>query len=242
MTHHAVRRPEELGTLVTVFAHPDDEAYLAGGLLAAARDAGQRVVCVTATRGEAADPLASPEDRAALAATRSEELAAALSVLGVREHHWLDLPDGACAELDPTGPVERLAALLDQIRPDTVVTFGPDGFTGHPDHRAVSGWVDQALEQVEHGDRVRLLHAVTQEHLVDREIVARFDIYAAGEPRFCADDELALRLTLASGALERKVRALLSQTSQTAALVEAIGVDRFAAWTSVECFAPPVTR
>ena len=42
----------ELGTVLGIWAHPDDEAFLSAGLMAAARDAGQRVVCVTATLGE----------------------------------------------------------------------------------------------------------------------------------------------------------------------------------------------
>ena len=42
----------ELGTILGIWAHPDDEAYLSAGLMALARDNGQRVVCVTATRGE----------------------------------------------------------------------------------------------------------------------------------------------------------------------------------------------
>ena len=61
MTHERRATPYDataLGTVLTVWAHPDDEAYLAGGLLAAVRDAGNRAVCVTATRGEAADPQA----------------------------------------------------------------------------------------------------------------------------------------------------------------------------------------
>ena len=60
-----------LGTVLTVWAHPDDEAYLVGGLLALLTDAGQRAVCVTATRGEAADPDAGPAERTALAALRT---------------------------------------------------------------------------------------------------------------------------------------------------------------------------
>ena len=42
-----------LGTILSIWAHPDDEAFLAGGIMAMAVDEGSRVVCVTATRGEA---------------------------------------------------------------------------------------------------------------------------------------------------------------------------------------------
>jgi LmbE family N-acetylglucosaminyl deacetylase len=246
MTHETRGTPYDaslLGTVLTVWAHPDDEAYLAGGLLAAVRDAGHRAVCVTATRGEAADPRADAAERAALSAIRTRELEAALDVLGVTEHHWLDLPDGGLAGQDPDRQADRLSAIIDDVRPDTVVTFGPDGFTGHTDHQAVSHWTDLALERSTYGAGVRLWHAVTQKELVDQELEDRFGIYDLGEPRFCTDDELALQLLLEGAALERKVEALLSQTSQTGDLVGAIGRDRFAAWIATESFAPPlVTR
>jgi LmbE family N-acetylglucosaminyl deacetylase len=75
----------ELGDVLGVFAHPDDEAYLAAGLLARAVDAGRRVTCVTATRGEAGFPDDDPRSPAERAAVREAELAACLSVLGVRD-------------------------------------------------------------------------------------------------------------------------------------------------------------
>ena len=102
----------ELGTVLTVWAHPDDETYLASGLLAALADAGHRVVCVTATRGEAADPDATPDERAALAEVRTRELAAALALLGVTEHHWLDHPDGCLADADADADTDPLVEPL----------------------------------------------------------------------------------------------------------------------------------
>src|SRR3712207_1442910 len=122
----------DLGTILSVWAHPDDEAYLCGGLMAAAVDAGSRVVCVTATRGElgVTDPERWPPDR--LAEIREAELAACLAILGVTEHRWLGFPDGGCAAVDPTIGAEAVAALLREVRPDTVVTFSADGQTGHP--------------------------------------------------------------------------------------------------------------
>ena len=218
-----------------MWAHPDDEAYLSGGLLALARDGGQRAVCVTATRGEAADPEAGPAER--LAALRTGELAAALAILGVTEHQWLDQPDGGCAEVDPTGPVGRLVALLDDVRPDTVITFGPDGFTGHPDHRTVSAWVDLALGAS--GVSPRLLHAVAPAEQVDPALDEDFGVFALGRPRECAGDEPVLRLPVTGAILDRKVDALVRQVSQTGGLVAAVGPARFRAWVSSENFAPP---
>lgn len=230
--------PTSLGTVLGVWAHPDDETYLTGGLLAALTDAGGRAVCVTATRGEAADPDATPGERAALARTRTEELAAALDVLGVSEHHWLDLPDGGLADLDPSRSVACLAAILDDVRPHTVITFGPDGFTGHPDHRAVSGWVDRALEQAE--VTPRLLHPVIGPVPVDPGLDEDYGVFEHGRPRVCADDEVAVRIGLEGAALDRKVTALLRQESQTGGLVAAVGRDRFAAWVATERFAFPL--
>lgn len=231
----------DLGTVLGVWAHPDDEAYLAGGVLAALTDAGHRVVCVTATRGEAAVPDATAGERAAAAAVRTAELAAALTVLGVTEHHWLDLPDGGCADVDPDLATACLGALIDEVRPATILTFGPDGFTGHPDHRAVSGWVEAAVRRCRErdGHAPRVLHAVAGEHSADQRIDEDFGVFALGGPRRCRDDEVDVLLALSGDALERKVDALVAQESQTAGIVAAVGRPRFARWVAVERFAAP---
>ena len=135
----------ELGTILSVWAHPDDEAYLCGGIMAMATAAGSRVVCVTATRGElgVTDAERWPPDR--LPAIREAELAECLRVLGVREHRWLGYPDGGCAAVDRDEGAERIAQLLRDVSPDTVLTFAPDGQTGHPDHIAVHHWTADAV-------------------------------------------------------------------------------------------------
>lgn len=226
-----------LGTVLTVWAHPDDETYLAGGILAELTTAGHRVVCVTATRGEAADPAATDSERAALAALRTEELEAALAMLGVSEHHWLGHADGGCADLDPSGPVSQLVSLLDEVRPDTVLTFGPDGFTGHPDHQAVSAWTDLAIARSVAAPR--LLHAVQGEEVVDPELDEEFGVFELGRPRVCSVEEMAVRILLDGEVLDRKVAALLRQASQTGGLVAAVGQERFRAWVAAETYAPP---
>ncbi|MGY1602174.1 PIG-L deacetylase family protein [Geodermatophilus sp. SYSU D00815] len=69
-------------TVLGVWAHPDDEAYLSAGLLAAAVATGDRVVVATATRGEGGldDPAGD--------VVRARELAASLAAVGVTEHRW----------------------------------------------------------------------------------------------------------------------------------------------------------
>jgi LmbE family N-acetylglucosaminyl deacetylase len=227
-----------LGTVLAVFAHPDDETYLAGGLFTELRDADHRVVCVTATRGEAADPTSTAAERAALAELRTDELVAALAALGVHEHHFLDHPDGGCADVDPDVPVARLRALIDDVSADTVITFGPDGFTGHPDHKTVSAWTDLALSRT--SATPRLLHSVSAEGWVDPQLDEDFGVFELGRPRVCGDEELEVAVRLAGSALERKVEALLLQKSQTAGLLDAVGRERFAAWVAAESFAAPL--
>jgi LmbE family N-acetylglucosaminyl deacetylase len=216
---------DDLGTVIMIWAHPDDETYLAGGISALLTDAGHRVVCITATRGEAGGD----------GQVRTVELDAALEVLGVSEHHWLDYPDGGCAGVDATEAAARIRAVVDEVQPDTVLTFGPDGITGHPDHQTVSTWTDRALD----GYDARLLHAVSRDKVVDQALDEDFGVYELGRPRVCADDEIDLLLELDDNTLDRKVKALLLQESQTGGLVDAVGPERFRAWVAYEAFARP---
>ena len=105
--------------------------------MAAAVDAGARVVCVTATRGERGTPDPHRWPAARLASLREAELAASLAVLGVTDHRQLGYPDGGCAEVPADDAVSRLAELMAEVEPDTVLSFGPDGMTGHADHRTI---------------------------------------------------------------------------------------------------------
>ena len=97
-----------LGTILGVWAHPDDETYPSAGLMAAAVAAGQRVVLVHATRGESgtSDPARSGRSFAAL---RERELAAARAVLGVTEQRFLGYEDGRCSAI-PLGKGTRAVA------------------------------------------------------------------------------------------------------------------------------------
>ena len=219
---------DQLGTVLMIWAHPDDETYLAGGASALLTDAGQRVVCITATRGEAGGD----------GQVRTVELEEALAVLGVSEHHWLDYPDGGCADVDADEAVTRIRSIVDEVQPDTVLTFGPDGITGHPDHQTVSAWADRALA----GRDVRLLHAVEREERVDRELDEEFGVYELGPPRMLPDDEIDLLLRPEGALLDRKISALLLQKSQTGGLVDAVGIERFRAWAADEAFARPETN
>ncbi len=205
--------------------------------MAMARDSGSRVVCVTATRGEhgTSDPQRWPPDR--LAAARTVELTRCLEILGVTEHVWLDYRDGACAAVPVPHAAARLREVMEEVRPDTVVTFGPDGNTGHPDHQAVSAWATAAFDRAA-PPGARLLYSAVTDRWARRwrELNEKLEVFVPGYPVVTADDRLAIDLVLDPDTLARKVRALAAQTTQTAGVIEAMGIDTYAQWVSEEAF------
>jgi LmbE family N-acetylglucosaminyl deacetylase len=227
-----------LGTVLGVWAHPDDETYLSGGLMASARRAGHRVVCVSATHGEHGtdDPAAWPPTR--LARTRALEAAAAMAVLGVDEHRFLGLEDGTLAGVDVSAGVDTVARLLDDVQPDTVVTFGPEGMTGHPDHRAISRWVTAAWDRAGGAGAARLLHAVKTDSFADAfaDVHDAVPIFGPGLPVRTPVDALGLSLDLDDELLDVKLAALRAQATQVGPLVAAIGEARYTEWIRSETF------
>jgi len=140
-------------TLMAVTAHPDDETAV-GGTLAKYADQGVHTILVAATRGEAgqiSDPsLATPET---LGEVRERELRCACEVLGVKELFFLDYLDGTLEEIDAEEAVGKLVYLIRLKRPQVLVTFGPDGAYGHPDHIAVHRWTTQAFSDAANPQR-----------------------------------------------------------------------------------------
>jgi LmbE family N-acetylglucosaminyl deacetylase len=228
---------DHLGTILGIWAHPDDETYLCGGLMARAVRTGARVVCVTATRGELGSTDA---DRwppgTALAEVRTRELATALDLLGVAEHHWLDYADGGCADVDDDEAVARLRAIVDDVRPDTVLTFGPAGMTGHPDHQAASRWAVAAAA----GSGARVHFATnTPEWLAEfREPLDSVGAFMDAEPPCTPRDELSIHLTMDGALLDAKYAAITAQTSQVGPMLDTFGPDFLRLALAEEAFRP----
>ena len=137
--------------LMAVLAHPDDESLGMGGTLAKYAAEGVDVFLLTATRGDKGryrghrpgDP--QHPGSTALATIREAELRAAASALGVCEVSLLDYHD---QDLDLANPREVITAIVEHLRriqPDVVLTFGPDGAYGHPDHIAICQFTTAAI-------------------------------------------------------------------------------------------------
>lgn len=226
-----------LGTILGVWAHPDDETYLSGGLMASAVRADSRVVCITATRGEAGSRDEERWPSAEIAGVREAELAAALRILGVGEHHWLGYPDGGCASVAHEEAEGRIARIMAAVQPDSVLTFGPDGMTGHPDHIAVSDWTTQAFRRAA-PPGARLLYATTTPEWVER-FVARLsaaNVFAEGTPPITAPEDLAVDFRLDPALLHLKVAAIKKQVSQVEDLIALFGEDFLRASQTQEAF------
>jgi LmbE family N-acetylglucosaminyl deacetylase len=131
-------------SLLAVLAHPDDESMGVGGVIAKYAAAGVDVSLVIATRGQRGrfhgHPQGDPRHPGseALAKIREQELEGAAAVLGIRDVTLLDYEDQLLDKANPAEAVDLIARHIRRLRPQVVVTFGPDGTYGHPDHIAIS--------------------------------------------------------------------------------------------------------
>jgi LmbE family N-acetylglucosaminyl deacetylase len=156
-------------TLVAVLAHPDDEGA-AGPVLARYAREGVQVHLIIASNGDQGVG-ANPEFLRAqsitagdsLAKLRTAEARCSATALGANAPILLDFPDGKLGDyISDRTLVYRLtdaiAAEIQRLRPDALITWGPDGGTGHPDHRIVSELVTQLVRAGAPGATERLFY------------------------------------------------------------------------------------
>jgi LmbE family N-acetylglucosaminyl deacetylase len=144
--------PLSTGTLVAVFAHPDDETIVSPALARYARE-GAKVYVVIGTdgrRGVAAHAKIPAGD--SLASVRAGEARCSARALGVQPPIMLGFEDAGLAVLSPWPgePLDRMAKRIEttlrELHPDAVITWGPDGGYGHQDHRLVGDVVTQVFQ------------------------------------------------------------------------------------------------
>ncbi len=127
-------------SLLCVFAHPDDESLGMGGTLVKYAEENVATHLVCGTRGEHGWNGSFEEypGEAVLGATREAELRTAAQKLGLRSVSFLDYVDGELEHANPTEATRKIVEHIRRLQPQVVVTFGPDGVYGHPDHIAIS--------------------------------------------------------------------------------------------------------
>jgi len=179
--------------LLAIFAHPDDEAFRCGGALALLAQRGARVWVLCATRGEAGVPGLAPQQAGQV---RERELRCACRALGIEPPRFLDYRDGALSQVDEEQAVEQIARVVRALRPQVLLTWPPDGVSGHPDHVAVSRWAGEAFRRTT--GPVALYHTVvprslaqalgmTHLHTVpDEQVTLTVDVGPAWEQKLAA--------------------------------------------------------
>jgi LmbE family N-acetylglucosaminyl deacetylase len=142
--------------LMAVLAHPDDESLGIGGTLAKYSSEGIETHLVTATRGERGrfGENAEKPPPEIVGRTREAELRAAAAVLGVTDVQLLGYGDGELDRADAREAVAKIAAHIVRVRPQVVITFGPEGAYGHPDHIAISQFTTAAIVAAAEDHRV----------------------------------------------------------------------------------------
>ena len=147
--------------ILSVLAHPDDEAFGMGGTLALYAMRGVEVYLACATLGEAGDiPPDFLQSSSSSAALRESELDCSANVLALKQVFKLGFRDsGMEGSPDNHHPdalvarpmeevVERIAAVMRQVRPQVVLTFDPVGGYFHPDHIRVHQATVLAFDRV----------------------------------------------------------------------------------------------
>lgn len=121
--------------LVGIFAHPDDEAFGPGGTLALeAQSAEVYIICIT--NGDAV--LGTVAEQKKLGRIRKKELQKSCEMLGVKKVFFLGYHDGSLNHNLYHEIADKLKKLLEELQPDTLMTFEPRGVSGHIDHIVAS--------------------------------------------------------------------------------------------------------
>ena len=236
--------------LMFVHAHPDDESIETGATMARYAAQGAGVTLVTCTLGELGEVIPGGlahlahdrEDR--LGEHRTGELAAACAALGVADHRflggagrWHDSGmmgmasndwDGVFWRADVAEAADALLEIVDEVRPQVLVTYDANGFYGHPDHIQAHRVARRAFEQAD--GMVRKFYATAVPKSVLAEAIKLMGGPGGGDrdgtgflavdsvddlPFGVPDDEVTTEID-ATGYLEAKLAAMRAHASQIA--------------------------
>lgn len=190
--------------LLAVFAHPDDETFRPGGTLALLARQGVHIHVLTATRGQAGScgepPICTPEE---LPAVRERELRCACAALGIQSPHLLDYDDGHLQEGDAETMIAHILSVMNEIKPQVLLSFGSDGLSGHPDHIAVGQWATVAFQCV---DKIAALYTVAVSQSLAQKLHMR-------QVHSVPDEAIALTVEISS-VWESKLTAMRCHATQ----------------------------
>lgn len=230
----------ELGSILGIWAHPDDECWASAGLMRLACLNSQKVGIITATKGDAGET--ADEDRwpkSKLGEIRKKELGNCLRNVGNVEQFWLDYKDGLLVSTDEREAVESISRIINLFKPETIVTFEPNGITGHEDHKTICKWTELALEKL--GKNVMILHAYQSREKYEeagRELDQKFDIFFnTQDPNLVSEKDVDVLIELERELLDCKIACMKAHASQTEEMFETVSTKRLLVkMCESECF------
>ncbi len=141
--------------IVAVFAHPDDESFIAGGTLALlAQDHNVQLICATDGNHQEKN----------LKQVREKELQSAAKILGIQKVHQLNYSDGGLCNANYHALAADVRNILDNVRPERIYTFHPNGLSGHLDHIAVTSVVNYLFHRLDYIHQVYYFSAAKQQN------------------------------------------------------------------------------
>jgi len=193
-------------SILLVFAHPDDESFGMAGTVKKYTQQGVPVDLVCATRGEKGSRMDVPEN-IDTGSAREAELHAAAAIIGIRDIYFLGYMDGELNQADAKEVVNKIIDVMQRVQPEIVITFGPDGISGHSDHIAVGRAATKAFKKLyTQGNWPRKLYYVT----IAQSAVPNADEFGvATRP----DKEVNISTDI-SGYLDSKIQAIAAHRSQ----------------------------
>lgn len=201
---------------IFVFAHPDDETFSSGGLIAKLVKAGHTVKLITVTYGEAGqlgDPPITTQDM--LAHVRKKELECAGRILGIEKIFYLGFKDCGLSKLQDQKLIKPVLSILEREAPDVVITFDKRGGSNHPDHIKTSKTTTLAFLQYQKkaAKHVRLYHTAVPRSYVKKFFGTDVEYTAFGKVRGVPDLDITTVIDI-SDTFDTKVRAFKCHQTQ----------------------------
>lgn len=197
------------GSILLIFAHPDDESSSVGGTTAKYSQLGISVDLICATGGEKGTRLDVPPE-VDTATARQAGLRLAAGIIGIRDIYFLGYLDGDLDKADTGEVSDKVSNIMQRVQPEIVITFGPDGISGHPDHQAISKAATNAFDRLaESGTGPGRLYYVT----IPESAIVEIDDEGIKGVSTRPDSEVTTIINI-SGYLEAKIQALEAHNSQ----------------------------
>jgi bacillithiol biosynthesis deacetylase BshB2 len=193
-------------SILLVFAHPDDESFGVAGTVKKYTQQGVPVDLVCATRGEKGSRLDVPAN-IDTGTAREAELRAAAAIMGIRDIYLLGYTDGELDQANEDEVINKIADIMRRVEPEIVITFGPDGISGHSDHMAIGKAATRAFERLSAAEsEPRKLYYVT---IAESAVPNADDFGVATRP----DEEVTISVDI-SDYLDSKIQAIAAHRSQ----------------------------